>query len=202
MTNTSVVYKNKTGKSLFESIHARRSVRMYTGQALPRGTINDLLDSAVRAPTAVHEEPWAFVIIQNKALLKKVSDYAKPLFMEEMRKYTTQENRHSFEHFASPEFDIFHNAGNLIIICAKINGPFVVADCWLAAENILLASCAMGLGSCVIGSAVNTLNLDEVKASLSIPADYTAVAPIVVGTPKGDTPTTSRRPPNILAWKA
>jgi nitroreductase len=102
--------------------------------------------------------------------------------------------------FASQEFNIFYDAGTLVVICAKPMGPFVAADCWLAAENLMLAACAMGLGTCVIGSAVPALNTPAVKAELGIPAEYSAVAPIIVGGPSGETRPTARREPEILAW--
>src|SRR5665647_2504210 len=141
-------------KNVFEAILARRSVRTYAPDALDRNTVRTLLEAAVRAPTAMHEEPWAFVVMQDHALLQRLSDLAKPLFVEEMRHRNSQGASHSFDHFTKPDFNIFHGADTLIIICAKPMGPFVAADCWLAAENLMLAATAIGLGSCVIGSAV------------------------------------------------
>lgn len=67
--------------SVFEAILARRSVRSYAAHDLHRSTIKTLLEAAVRAPTAVHEEPGTFVVIQDKAALKRLSDHAKPLFV-------------------------------------------------------------------------------------------------------------------------
>jgi len=59
-----------------------------------------------------------------------------------------------------------------IVIYSKFQGPFVIADCWLAA-------CAKGLGTCVIGFAIAALNTPQWKAELKIPAETTAVAPII-----------------------
>jgi nitroreductase len=50
---------------------------------------------------------------------------------------------------------VFYDA--LIVIGARRRGPVVVADCWLAAENLMLAVCALGPGTCCIGSAVPAL---------------------------------------------
>ncbi|GBL46905.1 nitroreductase [Sulfuriferula multivorans] len=108
---------------------------------------------------------------------------------------------HAIDTFANPDFNIFHDAGTLIVICAKPSSPFVEADCWLAAENLMLAACAIGLGSCVIGSSVAALNLPEVKAELGIPAEFNAVAPLIVGVLSGETAATSRKEPLILSWK-
>lgn len=133
--------------------------------------------AAVRAPTAMREEPWAFVVVQHQKILKQLSDKTKPIFVEEMRHRNAQGIRHSFEHFARADFNIFHGASTLIIICAKPLSPFVVADCWLAAENLMLAACDMGLGSCVIGSAVSVLNINAVKTELGIPLNIVSSHP-------------------------
>ena len=58
----------------------------------------------------------------------------------------------------------------------------------------------MGLGFCVIGFAVSALNTPEIKAELGIPAECSAIAPIIVGVPSGETPRTTRKEPEILAW--
>ena len=188
-------------KNLFEAILARRSVRAYAPDTLDRNTIQTLLEAAVRAPTAMHGEPWAFVVVQDHALLQRLSDLAKPIFVEEVRHRNLQGTSHSFDHFTRPDFNIFHGADTLIVICAKPSSPFVAADCWLAAENLMLAASAIGLGSCVIGSAVAALNIHKVKTELGIPDEYSAIAPIVVGVPSGETRATSRKDPKVLLWK-
>ena len=53
-------------KSMFEALLARRSVRRYKPRKVETSTINNLLEAAVRAPTALGQESWAFVIIQDK----------------------------------------------------------------------------------------------------------------------------------------
>jgi nitroreductase len=185
-------------ETIFENIFARRSVRVYTPDRIEPGTVQTLLEAAVRAPTAMHQEPWAFVVVQNRQVLKRLSDLAKPLFIERLH-HVHQADAHALD--TNPDFDIFHDAGTLIVICAKPSGPFVEADCWLAAENLMLAACAIGLGSCVIGSAVAALNTPKMKEKLGIPAEFNAVAPIIVGVPSGVTAATSRKEPLILAWE-
>ena len=137
----------KIETSVFEAILARRSVRSYKARKVDRITIDTLLEAAVREPTAIHQEPWAFVIIQDKLLLKSLSDRAKPLFLAEARLNGSERPGHSFDIFDFPDFNIFYDAGTLILICGKTTSPSYVADCWLAAENLMLAACAMGLGT-------------------------------------------------------
>jgi nitroreductase len=193
------VIDSQPSTSVFEAINKRRSVRSYARETLSYETIHALLRAATHAPTAVHEEPWAFAVIENKKTLKGLSDSSKK-FMSLVEHSIHVPGRQMSSHFVPPD-DIFYGAPALIVIYGKPMGPFVVADCWLAAENLMLAATAMGLGACVIGLAVAALNTPEWKGELQIPANMTAYAPIIVGIPRGETPPTSRNEPYIFVWK-
>ena len=101
----------------------------------------------------------------------------------------------------TPNFNAFYHAETLIVICGKPLGSFVDADCWLAAENLMPAACALGLGTCPIGLAVTALNTPEWKKELGIPAEVTAIVPIIVGIPSSEMSAVPRKQPEILAWK-
>jgi nitroreductase len=131
-------------------------------------------------------------------LNKRLSDRAKAEFVREAHHLPQDQASHAGALIAQPDFNIFYNANTLITICAQGTGPFVTADCWLAAQNLMLAARAEGLGTCVIGFAMAALNTPESKRELNIPGDMMAVAPIIVGVPHGDTPATSRKAPRIL----
>jgi nitroreductase len=190
-----------------DAISRRHAVRAFTTDAVDDHAIRALLEAAVRAPTAMHAEPWAFVVIQDRALLKKYSDLAKsaPRSGGDASRAVAAPHRLSDDHataiLAQPEFNIFYDAGTLVVICAKNSGSFATADCWLAAENLMLAAVDMGLGTCPIGFAVATLNRADVKAELGIPTDVTAVAPIIVGRPRGTPSPTSRKEPELICWR-
>ena len=189
----------KIEMTIFETILARRSVRRYKARRVDRTSVSILLEAAVHAPTAIHQEPWAFVIVQDNALLRSLSDLAKPLFVAEAQERGLEHAGHSFDIFKYPDFNIFYDASTLILICGKITAPSFEADCWLAAENLMLAACAMGLGTCVIGSALPALNRPETKLTLNIPENFVAVAPIVVGYPDDEITPVIRKNPLILA---
>jgi len=195
----------ETPLSALDAIFTRRSVRAFARRTLDDGTVRALLDAAVEAPTAMHMEPWAFVVIQDEEMLKRYSDRAKASWIKDAAKYQHLHDPRTTADFAArladPAFSIFYGASTLIVICAKPMGPFVVADCWLAAENLMLAACALGLGTCCIGSAVPALNTPDIKAELGIPADVTPIAPIIVGVPSGGTSAVPRKEPEILSWK-
>jgi nitroreductase len=183
-------------------------VRAYVPQPLEKSTIRALLDAAVQAPTAMHEQPWLFVVVQDRKLLHQLSDGVKATWIRDAvpqseRRAERASALHGefIERLRDPAFDVFYGAGTLIVICARRMDTFVVADCWLAAQNLMLAATALGLGTCCIGAAVEALNSKEIKTALGIPADVHAVAPVVVGVPAGNTPAVARREPEIVSWK-
>ena len=192
--------KNGVMLSATDAIYHRRSVRDYAPGKIDQAVVRALLDAAVHAPTAMHEEPWSFAVIQDKKVLDRLSESAKKQVCSETQGATSDQAKHTLHVMDKPDFHVFYNAGTLIIICSKQQGPFVAADCWLAAENLLLAACAQGLGTCVIGFAVSTLNTPEWKAELRIPDGTTAIVPVIVGLAAGETPLVSRKPPQILSW--
>lgn len=190
--------------SIMDAIYQRRSVRDYTSVKLSEATIHVLLYAAVQAPTAMHEQPWAFAVIQDRNLLDRLSEAAKQtIWLQAQDEDPTGPARRSVNLISDPAFNVFYNAGALIVIYGKPLGPFVAADCWLAAENLMLAACAAGLGTCVIGLAVPALNSPEWKRQLDIPAEMTAYAPILLGHPAGTppAPAPTRKPPELICWK-
>jgi len=185
-------------------INLRRSVRAYADKPVGEAVLRELLGAAVHAPTAMHLEPWAFAIVQDKAVLQRYSERAKSILRAPGGAvgWGSAGRVHS-DHPAmldDPAFNIFYDAGTLVVICRKHGGPFADADCWLAAENLMLAAAAKGLATCCIGFALSVLNTAAVKRELGIPADGAAVAPIIVGYARGTTPVVPRKPPEILAW--
>lgn len=189
----------KVEKSIFETILARRSVRSFKKNRLDKAIISSLLEAAVHAPTAIHLEPWAFVIIQDKKILHNLSKIAKPIFLADIHQHRTEFSIKELDVFNSPDFNIFYDADTVIAICGKTASPLFTADCWLAAENLMLAACAMGLGSCVIGSALPAFNLPGIRVELRIPDEYTVVAPIALGYPENEAPPSLRKAPVIIS---
>jgi nitroreductase len=104
---------------------------------------------------------------------------------------------HHFPHILNdPKFDIFDGAPVLAVISAGA-GPWALEDCSLAAENLMLAAQAAGLGTCWIGSAQGWPGTPDGKSVLKLPDTYMPVAPTIVGHPKSVPPTVARKPPRI-----
>jgi nitroreductase len=208
MTRPSPTVKTERPLTALDAIYGRRSVRSYTGQPLERSVVRALLDAAVQAPTALHEQPWVFVVVQERQLLKWLSDHVKTAVAEQTVPPPARRTPHAtalhsefVSRLSDPDFDAFYGAGTLIVICARRTDPFVVGDCWLAAENLMLAAYALGLGTCCIGAATATLNAPQTKMALGIPADVTAIAPIVVGVQAGSAAPVTRAEPEVVSWR-
>lgn len=190
-----------TSSDVFNTIYARRSVRNFTTEIVDSELIEDLLKAAVQAPCAMHEEPCAFVVIQDIELLKELSKDIKQHILDDANaggEFST----HALKIVNQDHFQAFYNANTLVVICSQFSRKFTEADCWLAAENLLLAAQAKGLGGCVIGFAVDTLNTNKWKNLLSIPDDAKAIAPIILGVPAGKTTLITRGPLTIYSWKS
>ncbi len=97
--------------------------------------------------------------------------------------------------------EIFYHAPVLIVISAAAQGPWIVEDCALAAENLMLAAYGEGLGSGWIGFAQSYLNMQAGKDLLGLALDCVPVAPIIIGYPKSTPPPVPRKAP-VIRWVA
>lgn len=180
---------------LIEAIYSRRAVREFTAEPVDEKILQQLIDAAIQAPSAVNQQPWSFSVVRDKALLARISHEAKA---HTLRTTPIGLASHHFQEILSnPNFDIFYHAPALILISAVAQSPWAVEDCSLAAENMMLAARASGLGTCWIGFAQAWLGTPEGKAALNLPASYVPVAPIIVGRPKSAPPPVPRKKPEI-----
>ena len=141
---------------------------------MTREAIERLLDAAIWAPSAMNLQPWSFVVIQDPDLLERYEVEASQLFLEdppvgELAELPTDQLELLRGLAAAPGFGIFHEAPALIVIYA--NREADIADCFLAAENLLLAATTLGLGSCPIGMARPYFDQAAVKRDLGVPTE-------------------------------
>jgi nitroreductase len=178
---------------LMEAIYGRRSVRDYLSEPVPKETIKHLIDAAIQAPSAMNEQPWSFVIIEDQSLLDRMSEAAKIHMVRE--RGVAALPAHLYERLADANFHLFYHAPVLVVISAVAQGPWIVEDCALAAENLMLAAFDAELGSCWIGLAHSWLNTTIGKETIGVPDAHVPVAPIIIGRPKTPAPLVSRKVP-------
>jgi len=184
---------------VMEAIHNRRSVRAYTEQPVDKATVEALIKAATHAPSSMNEQPWAFVVIQNPRQLASWSERIKAYVLRRLKPDSPLAKYRDM--ISSSDYHVFHRAGTLIVICARLDAHNGKEDCSLAAQNLMLAACSMGLGTCPIGFARHWLNQARIKRGLGIPDAYVPVFPVVVGHSRGETPPVQRRAPEILLWQ-
>jgi nitroreductase len=182
---------------VLEAIYLRRASRQYTQKKVEPELINLLLNAAVRAPSAMNKQPWAFVVIQDSKFLAYLNQHAKN-FLRQSRTWRLA-SEHS-QGLSDPSFDVFYGASTLIVFYAEKHSFEPIGDCYLAGENLMLAATGLGLGTCPIGFARDALRSESIHTELGLGDSYVPVLPIVVGYTTEYMPPTPRSPPRILSW--
>ena len=184
---------------IMDAIYKRRAVRSFQKTSVSEELLTELLNAAVQAPSAMNAQPWAFLIVEGTDLLKDYSDRAKRFLLGSI---DPESPLHAYrDTLADREFNIFYDAGILVVFCAKSSDPAAAEDCCLAAENFMLAALDFGLGTCPIGFARPWLNTPELKRELNIPTGCIPVMPIILGYPSAESLPVPRMAPEIVAWK-
>lgn len=179
---------------LMDAIQQRRAVRDYKPDPVPPALLRAVTTAASWAPSAMNQQPWRFTIVTDRGRLEEIADRAKHWAAERLDQTTSP---HLTEMLTNPSFHIFYKAPALVVISAPSKDGFCVADCALAAENLMLAASRWGLGSCWIGMAEPWLNSDAGHKALHLPAEEQVVAPIILGFPHTLPAPVPRKPPTL-----
>jgi nitroreductase len=164
---------------LRSAIYGRRAVRRYEDRSVEHSKIEAILHAAIQAPSAMNRQPWAFVVIEGRERLKKLSDSAKKHLLSSAGSKLPVER----DILTDPAVNIFHDAPALIVVCANTEDTQAAEDCCLAAQNLMLAAYASELATCPIGLARHWLSLATTKRKLAIPHELVPVFPVVLGYP-------------------
>jgi len=145
-----------------EAIFNRRSVRKYADQPVEGEKVEKILRAAMQAPSAGNQQPWEFLVVQDKeslAKLAKMSPYAGPIA----------------------------KAPLAIIMLGNSDG-MMFPESWehdmgAAAENALLEAVALGLGGVWLGVLPFEERMDHIRGQFSLPEKVTPFAVLAVGYP-------------------
>ena len=59
-------------KDAIEILRTRRSIRAYTAKPVERGVIEEIIDCARLAPTAMNAQPWHFVVLTVREDMRRI----------------------------------------------------------------------------------------------------------------------------------
>jgi nitroreductase len=177
-------------------IKGRRSVRAYTTEPVSKEQIDAVLEAGVWAPTGMHREPWRFVVIEDKKLIKYISDETKALIKQMMPPLAKQFNT---------EADVIcYNAPVLVLVCAKKDEQWDnlnLLDSVLATQNMFLKAYELGLGTCYMGFVNFLSHNPEALKKIGVPDNCKMMVPFILGHPKAKQDKGQREAPNILKWQ-
>jgi nitroreductase len=183
---------------LEKMIRARRSCRDYTEEPLDRKSIGALIDQAVWVPNGSNRQPWSFVVVTDRSLMKHFSDLAKEGWLKTIDKNPYMKPYE--EELKNPDNNVFYNAPSLVIIYGNAESYWYVYDCTMVAYNLILLAEESGLGSCWIGSAHNIFDDPSVKSEFGLSENWRLVAPIVLGHPAGTATGVNPRQPVTVRY--
>jgi nitroreductase len=141
------------------AIGSRRSTRKFTGKAVPREVLKQIVDAGRLAPTARNEQPWEFVVVTGRDTLAKIGE------ITDHGKFIAE-------------------AAACVAVYCRVTKYYLEDGC-AATENILVAATAMGVQSCWVagdkkpyGSAISEL--------LGVAPAYNLVSLIALGYGDGE----------------
>jgi nitroreductase len=182
----------------YEVLRTRRSVRSYTAEPVSRQAIQDLIDSAILAPSGMNLQPWAFTVVTSREVMEKTNSIVVGILRgPEVQQHMGERMK---EIVNAPDYDIFYRAPALIVISADAKVPGAAVDCQLAIENLFLAAHAESLGTCYMGFLLFAADVPEAQRLLSIPEGFKMVAAAIVGHPDVRPDGPPKRNPARVNW--
>ena len=155
-----------------DALLTRRSVRQYQDRPVPEDAVRAMLTAAMHAPSAHNEQPWQFVLIDQRHLLEAIAEI-------------------------HPWAQMARRAPLAILVCGdsrlvQNRGEFWPQDCAAATQNLLLAAWDRGLGSVWCGVHPHADLEAAFRRLLGLPEHVVPFALVVLGYPASPPPRVQR----------
>ncbi len=141
-------------------VFMRRSIRKYLPKPVEEEKIDVLLRAAMAAPSAHNQQPWAIVVIDDRALLDGIPEF-------------------------HPYSKMLLTAPLAFLVCGTTENlkaeMFWEQDCAAAVENVLVEATHQGLGSCWMGVHPHEGLKKGMKDLLHLPEHLVPFALIALG---------------------
>ena len=147
---------------VIDAILKRRSIRRYSGKPVDKSEIRLLLKAGMYAPSARNEQPWHFIVIDQRDLLIRIRD-------------------------VHPYASMLPGAELAILVCGdeklELSKGYWPVDCAAATQNILLAAHALGLGAVWLGVYPRPARQSDLRKIFELPSHVHPFALISIGYP-------------------
>jgi len=180
-----------------ELLKNRRSIRKYTDAPVSVEVVREMIGESTQAPSAGNEQPWKFVIVNDKGMLKRISDESKKNILARIAADPDCYAKKYLGMLQNESFNVFYNAPCLVIILGSSDHMSLWIDCALAASYFMMGAASRGLGTCWVKLGADIQD-PELLNELGIPGDCTIVAPIALGYPEEVPPAPKRNEPEII----
>ena len=180
-------------EALLDLLRTRRSLRRYRRDEVPQAAIEKMLHAATWAPSAHNRQPWRFVVIRERDLIRCLAREMGNLLRRDLS--ADGVSAHIIEADAQRSFERITSAPLLILLCMSLRDMDVYADTKrsehertmaqqstaMAGQNLLLMAESLGLGACWMCAPLFCQDL--VASVLDLPADWRPQAMITAGFP-------------------
>ena len=173
---------------IFETILHRRSIRRFEPKQIEETALQQVLQAGLYAPSAGGRQGVIFAVCQDKEVNERLGKIKRANSQPRMATATSFVSREQPSIADDPKLtNAFYDAPTVITMFAPKNFLFSVDDCAVAAENMMLAVDALGIGSCYIGQgwpAFDDPYGQEILRQWNIPTDHYAVMQLLLGYPR------------------
>lgn len=160
-----------------EAILSRRSIRKFKEDTIKTEDINSILEAGRWAPSGLNNQPWKFIVIQNKDTIESISNCT--------HYHATVKNAPLLIAAFLDHDTMYNHTKDVQAIGASI-------------QNILLRTHDIGLGAVWLGEILN--QRDKVNLILNCPESLELMAVIAIGYPAIDEATSSRKEINDICF--
>ena len=173
---------------VMNTILHRRSIRRFDSRQIEESALQEILQAGLYAPSAGGRQGVIFAVCQDREINERLGRIKRANSHPRMATAASYVSREQPSIADDPKLtNAFYDAPTVITFFAPKQFLFSVDDCAVAAENMMLAADALGIGSCYIGQgwpAFADPYGKEVLKKWRIPTDHYAVMQLVLGYPR------------------